>query len=43
MDLGNLDVPSRIARQIAIPALPLALARHLNINHTLAVDDQIVD
>lgn len=39
----NVDVPSRIARRIIIPALPEFLSRHPDLNITLGADDKIVD
>ncbi len=39
----NVDLPSRIARRIVIPALPQFLARHPDLNITLGADDKIVD
>ena len=42
---GNLiiDLPSRIARKIVIPALPQFLADHPELNITLGADDRIID
>jgi len=39
----NVDLPSRIARRIVIPALPQFLANHPELNITLGADDRIVD
>lgn len=39
----NVDLPSRIARRIVIPALPQFLAHHPDLNITLGADDKIVD
>ena len=39
----NVDLPSRIARRIVIPALPEFLARHPELNLTLGADDRIID
>ena len=39
----NVDLPSRIARRIVIPALSQFLAHHPDLNITVGADDKIVD
>lgn len=39
----NVDLPSRIARRIVIPALPQFLASHPELNIILGADDRIID
>lgn len=39
----TIDLPSRIARRIVIPALPQFLANHPELNITLGADDRIID
>lgn len=39
----NVDLPSRIARRIVIPALPQFLASHPELNLILGADDRIID
>lgn len=39
----SVDLPSRIARRIVIPALPQFLASHPQLNIILGADDRIID
>ncbi|MCB4809840.1 LysR family transcriptional regulator [Methylovorus menthalis] len=39
----NVDLPSRIARRVVIPALPDFLARHPELHITVGADDRIID